>query len=387
MHQVLRMNSSRSRTYRHHFIIVVSLGLLLLLSACGGDGSSGDAAEGHGPGRPGGGGPGGNGRNTGPPVAVAVTAATLGDIATHYSATATLEPETQAVVLARVSGVVEALQVEEGDQVKAGQELLRIENAEYLYRLRQAEADKARLQARFDRTENMVQQNLISVEEFETARSELAAAEAEEGMARTNLSYTRVVAPFSGRVTLRHVDLGQNLNANTELFTLADFDPLLARVHVPAREFRRLQKDQPVELVLDSDGTRLMGRITLVAPVIDSSTGTIKVTVEVDEYPAGVRPGDFVEVRVETQRHENRILVPKIAVVNDKGEDVVFVDVEGTAERRVVTLGFMDDSFAEVVEGISVGESVVVRGQRSLRNGQPLKVLEDTDRAMTKAAS
>lgn len=363
--------------YQNHLMMIMSLILALGLGACGGGDAPGAGAQGQGPGQPGAAGGDGNGRNAGPPVSVAVVPALRGDISTHYSATATLEPETEAVILARVNGVVEALLVEEGDQVQAGQELLRIENAEYLYRLRQAEADRARLQARFDRMENMVQQKLVSVEEFEAARSELAAAEAEEGMARTNLSYTRVVAPFSGRITLRHVDLGQNLSPNTELFTLADFDPLLARIHVPAREFRRLQQDQPVELVLDSDGTRLPGRITLVSPVIDSSTGTIKVTVEVDQYPEGVRPGDFVEVRVETQRHLDCILVPKIAVVNDKGEDVVYVDAGGTAERRVVTLGFVDETYAEVIEGVSEAEPVVVRGQRSLRHGQPIKVLED----------
>jgi Fe2+ transport system protein FeoA len=69
--------------------------------------------------------------------------------------------------------------------------------------------------------------------------------------------------------------------------------------------------------------------------------------------------------------------VPKIAVVNDKGEDVVYVDAGGTAERRVVTLGFVDETYAEVIEGVSEAEPVVVRGQRSLRHGQPIKVLED----------
>lgn len=369
--------------YRSHFIMILMLVAVLAIGGCGAGESGAGAAEGNAQGGPGG----GNGRPQVPPVSVAVETAARGDIATHYSATATLEPEVQATVLARVSGVVEQILVEEGDEVQEGQELLLIGNAEYLYRLRQAEADHARLEARFDRMKNMVEQKLVSVEEFETARSELAAAEAEEGMARTNLSYTRVVAPFAGRITARHIDLGQNLSVNTELFTLADFDPLLARVHVPAREFRRLQQDQPVELVLDSDGTRLMGRITLVSPVIDSSTGTIKITIEVNEYPSGVRPGDFVEVRVETQRHRDRILVPKIAVVNDKGEDVVFVDAGGKAERRVVQLGFVDDDNAEIVEGVAEGDRVVVRGQRSLRHGQPIKVLEENGVATTGTTS
>ena len=94
-------------------------------------------------------------------------------------------------------------------------------------------------------------------------------AEADEGLARLALSYTTVTAPFGGQVTNRLVDVGQNLSVGTPLFVMADFEPLLARVHVPSREFNRLRQDQSVDLVLDSNGLRLDGRITLISPVID----------------------------------------------------------------------------------------------------------------------
>jgi membrane fusion protein (multidrug efflux system) len=224
--------------------------------------------------------------------------------------------------------------------------------------------------------ERMREENLASAEEYDAAKNDLANAEADEGLARLSLSYTNVTAPFTGNVTQRLVDVGQNVSTGTPLFMLADFDPLLARIHIPSKEFRTLQIDQPVTLVLDSTGQRLRGAIKLVSPVIDPNTGTIKVTVEIDEYPPRTRPGDFAQVEIVTERHDDRVLVPRASVVSDKGDDVVFVDQDGQAERRVVDIGFTDEIHAEIEAGVRAGERVVVKGQRSLKHGTPLKILE-----------
>ncbi|MBK7046680.1 MAG: efflux RND transporter periplasmic adaptor subunit [bacterium] len=312
---------------------------------------------------------------------IAVEPAATGDIARHYEATATLEAEKEAAVLARVTGVVEKLLVEEGDEVREGQALLVVANDEYRLRLTQAEARTANLRARFERLEAMLAEQLATEEEFQAARSDLASAEADEGLARLNLSYTTVKAPFSGRVTARRANIGQNLAVGTELFVLADFHPLLGRVHVPSKEFARLRAEQPVDLVLDSDGTRLTGHIKLISPVIDPASGTIKLTIEVDDYPAATRPGDFAQVKVVTEKRTGVLLVPREAVLTDKGESVLFVAAppagggDPVAERRVVELGFTDDTHAQVVSGLAAGEPVVVRGQRSLKHGGAVRIL------------
>ena len=361
--------------------MLVALFCLLALG-CGGCGDSGGdqaAQSGHGQG----GGQHGEGRPGGqrpdqPAIPVAVTSASRGSISSYYRATATLEAEKQAQILARVTGLVETLLAEEGDQVAEGDPLLKVDNDEYRYRLEQAAASTANLKSRFERMEQMRIEELATEEEFQAVRSELASAEADEGLARLALSHTTVTAPFSGRVTGRLVDVGQNLTVGDPVMIMADFDPLLARVHVPSREFNKLQQNQTVNLVLDSSGARLGGRIKLISPVIDPTSGTIKITIEVPEYPEGTRPGDFAQVQIVTEKRDGVTLVPRIAVLTDKGETVVYTLTEGenpTAERRVVEVGFTDDDRAQILTGLALGEQVVVKGQRSLKNGSPLKIL------------
>jgi membrane fusion protein (multidrug efflux system) len=362
----------RRFTALHRSVLPLVVLIILLAVGCGGSEQPPTGGGGHGPGM--GHGPGGPPQM--PEAPVSVEAVSRGDLASYYSANATLEPDKEAEVLARISGVILQLNAEEGDFVRKGDLLLAIEEDEYRHRLTQAEVEAENQRSRFVRAEKLFAQNLVSAEEFDAARSDLRTAEAALELSAYELSLARVTAPFTGRVTVRSVDLGENVSNGIPLFTLVDMRRLLARVQVPAREFRAISTDQPVVLIVDSSGDRLQGIIELVSPVIDATSGTIKVTVAITEFPPTTRPGDFAEVAIETDRHLDTLLVPRIAVVSEKGEQVVFVADEDKAERRLVTVGFQDDHHAEILDGLAEGEMVVIQGQRSLKDGQPLKILE-----------
>jgi len=348
--------------------LLAAAAAVLALAGCGGEESQADAAPGGGPN----GGPGG----ARPDVPVAVERVRQGDASSYYTATATLEAENRAQVQAQVSGVVREILREEGDIVKAGDLLLRLEDEEARYRLQQAAANLRAAEADYERRKKMSEGGLLSEGEFETTENTLSIRRAELGLADVALSYTRVTAPFAGRVVRRHVDLGANVSAGTPLFDVMDDDPLLARVYIPTKRMGFLEVGQEMRIHIDSTNSDLVGVVRLISPIVDASTGTVKVTAEIVDHPADTRPGDFAQVSIVTAKHADAALVPSHAIFEEQGQNVLYVVQDTVAVRRVVEAGFVDGNDTEVVSGVEPGELVVVKGQRELRDGAGVKILD-----------
>jgi membrane fusion protein (multidrug efflux system) len=352
------------RRVAHALLLAAGAGALLV-GGCGKTESSPQGAPGAGP-------PRGDAR----PVPVAVAPVGLGAVASYYTATASIEAAGRAEVLARTTGVVREILVEEGDRVPAGAPLVVLEDDEARLRVQQADANALTARSEHERKATMRDAGLLSAEEFEAVENNLRVRESELDLAELELDYTRVTAPFAGRVVGRLVDLGTHVSPGTALFELMDDDPLLARVHVPARRMGFVKPGQEIDIHLDSAGLDVRGVVTLVSPVVDPATGTVKVTAEIRRRPDGVRPGDFAQVRIVTERREGATVVPSRAIVEDQGQKVVYVVADSTAARRPVEAGLVEGDVTEILSGLEPGERICVKGQRDLRDGAPVEILE-----------
>ncbi|HET8646394.1 MAG TPA: efflux RND transporter periplasmic adaptor subunit, partial [Vicinamibacteria bacterium] len=227
------------------------------------------------------------------------------------------------------------------------------------------------------RAETMAGERLISVQDLDKARHEKDLAQQEVAEARQRLAKTRVAAPFSGRITVRRVQPGQAVKPGDELFTLADFEPLVARVFLPEREVLDLRAGQPVRMALRSRGeTRFDGRIRQISPVVDTASGTVKITVEAVAPPPSVRPGAFVTVELLRETRPQALLVPRAAVVRELHEAYVFVALGGVARKRAVRVGLEEGERLEVLGGLKAGETVIVSGQGALKDEARVTVVK-----------
>ncbi len=309
-------------------------------------------------------------------VPVNVVKVTVGSVSTYLTSTANLVPEDEVTVLAEAEGRVTQLLVEEGDRVSCGQLLVTLlrDEAEIAHnksRLKSANAELA-----FERARRMLGDDLIAREEYDRVTMDHRIAEQELAEAKWELDKTEIRAPFDGRVTRRSVTLGQHIREGDELFVVTNFDPLIARIYLPEKDVIALEEGRHVDITLKADEeVRFQGRIRQISPVVDTATGTVKVTVEAIAPPAAVRPGGFVIIDIVRETHADALVLPREAVIRELATAHVFVANDGVAEKRSVDLGLEEGESLEILSGVAAGEQIVVAGQGGLKDGEKIKIL------------
>jgi len=360
--KIAHRNSPESR-------LLTILLLSLALAACGQGGPDGGRGATNG------------GDEEAPPIPVETRTVDTGPIYAAYSGTAALETDAESQVVAKVTGEVVEILVEEGDTVRAGQVLARLDGEKAQLELARAEANLRRLRQEMERNQRLRADNLISVEAYERSLFDYEAQLAAKDLAELDLSYTEIVAPIDGVIAERFIRLGNTLTINQATFKISALDPLLAYLHVPERHFNRLMRNQTAYISADAlGGETFEGRIARISPVVDPATGTFKVTVEVHDTSLRLKPGMFTRVSIVYDSRTDAVLVPRSALLEDEDEDALFtVDAEGVAHRVVVETGFRSEGDVEIVSGLTGGEDLVVVGQAGLRDGAKVLVITRDD--------
>ncbi|MGH9749600.1 MAG: efflux RND transporter periplasmic adaptor subunit [Candidatus Polarisedimenticolia bacterium] len=309
-------------------------------------------------------------------IPVSVSPAGSGAVSAYITSTANLVAEDEVKLLAEAEGRVGELHVEEGHRVTRGQVLASLARQEQEILVRKAEVRSDSTRQILERAQKMAGDRLISPEAFDKAKTDHDVAEQELAEARWRLDRTLIRAPFTGRVTERSIRIGQHVRPGDILFTVSDFDPLIARIYLPEKDVLGLREGREARITLKADErTRFRGRIRQISPVVDPATGTVKLTVEAVTPPPEVRPGAFVTIDIVRETHERAVLLPREAVIRDQLDTYVFVARDGVAEKRRVALGFEEAGRVEAISGIKPGEQVVVAGQGSLKDGAAVKVV------------
>ena len=310
------------------------------------------------------------------PVPVSVSEIGVGAVSSYITSTANLVPEDEVQILAEAEGRLKKLHVEEGDQVRRGEILASLvrDDEEIAIKKAQLRATNARLA--HERATRVVGEELMSREDFDRITMEHEVAQQELAEAEWKLEKTMIRAPFGGRITQRDVKLGQHVKLDEILFTIADFDPLIARIYLAEKDVYGLVEGRHVRITLKVHrDTRFEGRIRQISPVVDTATGTVKVTVEAIAPPPAVRPGAFVTVDIVRETRADAVLLPREAVIRELQEAYVFIANGEVAEKRAVALGLEEGGAIQAISGVDPGEQVIVAGQGGLKDGSPIKII------------
>ncbi len=304
-------------------------------------------------------------------------------IAASYGNTATLEPRAESQVVAKTSGVALEVLVEEGQTVRAGQVLVRLDPDRARLQAAQSSAQMRKLEANFKRAQQLEAQQMVSANDLDQLRYDLENARAVNRLANLELSYANVVAPISGVIASRDIKPGNFVQINSPIFRIVDTARLEATLNVPEREITKLRAGQTVELTVDAlPGRRFTGTVDRVAPVVDTGSGTFRVVAGF-EGDGELQAGMFSRLAIRYDQREDALVVPRRALLEDGGEPAVYAVREGKASRVPLELGYSDGGWVEVRKGLAEGEAVVVAGKAALREGTAVQVLGEQAVAKT----
>ena len=363
---------------------ILSLSLLTLF-ACGGSDDAGQRREGGG-GPPGMGGMMGGGAPSAA-VPVQVEPVPRRSISQYLETNGTLEAENEVDIVARTTGPVIEINTEEGRLIRAGQVIARIDDREASNQVAISAVARDEAKLAFDRAKSSWSEGLVSQEAYDTALSKLNSATAQLESAEIQLAYTRITAPFDALVVTRDIKLAQYVTPGTTLFRISDFIPLLCRVEIPEKDFPRIRIGQRGHIRVEAyPGEQFLAEVARLRPTVDAATGTFTATLEVDGKDK-LRPGMFASVYLQTDTHDDAVVIPRDALVLDSLGDTVYVKAGDAAERREVQLGLRSEDSVEVLDGVDEGDLLIVVGQDGLADGTPVSVIGEAPAEMAAEAS
>lgn len=292
-----------------------------------------------------------------------------------YSTEATVEAVRQSTVSAQVAGRITAVNFDVGDQVRAGQVIVRIDPSELTQavagsraQVAQAEAQLANAKANHDRQVQLFQQKFISqaaldraTAEYRAAQASAQAARAGAGQTATVRSYTTLTAPFSGVVMARHVEVGEMASPGKPLMT--GFDPSDLRVvaNIPQYKLSEVQKATKVSVEIPSLNKWIEARGITVLPSADTATHTVKVRIDLPENLSGVIPGIYARAYFSTGE-TRKLVIPASAIIKRSEVTGVYViDANNRATLRQIRLGERTArGEVEVLAGLNPGEAIAL---------------------------
>jgi membrane fusion protein, multidrug efflux system len=319
------------------------------------------------------------------PQTVSAAKATSSDWQPTIDAVGSLRAMRGADLSLEVPGVVEEILFQSGDEVQAGQVLLRLRSEDEVAKLQSLEATADLAQITYDRDVKQFKAQAISQAIVDNDAANLRNARAQVAQQKAIVDKKILRAPFTGKLGLRQVDLGQFLSAGTVIATLQSLDPIFLDFLLPQQAVAQLAVGAKVTAKVDAFPDRAFkGTITAINPKVETASRNVQVRATLPNADQKLLPGMFATVQLETGAPERLITLPQTAVsYNPYGSLVYLVDDKGkaadgksqhTARQVFVTTGATRGDQVAILKGVAEGDTVVTSGQVKLRNGVPVLI-------------
>ncbi|MDP7591512.1 MAG: efflux RND transporter periplasmic adaptor subunit [Litorilituus sp.] len=311
-------------------------------------------------------------------IPVTVAAIERNSISANFHTTAILESRNEADIISRVTGIVETLDVEEGDYVEKGKVLAKIDPRRYQLALDKATAELEGINQELQRLSLMAKKQLVSAQASDKLKYQHQAAVAAQKLAELDLQDSQIIAPMSGYISQRYVKTGHFTQGYQKLFHIVDPSKLQAVVYLPEHQLSHVELNQQALLSFSAQKNNLyQANIRSIAPVIDQRSGTFKVILSIDNSSKQLKPGMFAQIALTFATHDNALTIASDAIITLDNVSKIYLVRDNKAVEVIIEKGFVEEQLTEINGEIVEGDLVVINGQHNLKANALVEVLND----------
>lgn len=298
----------------------------------------------------------------------------LKDFALEVEALGTVRANESVDITSKIADRVIGIHFDEGKQVRKGDVLVELDNAEALADLAAAEAAERDSRSQFKRSRELFQTRALSEAQLDQLEATMLANQARVAAARSRVNDRRITAPFNGRVGLRNVSLGGLVNPGAVITTLDDLSTVKLDFAVPELFLSSLKPGLTVQAQSTAyPNATFKGRVDSVDTRIDPTTRAVVVRAMIDNQDGRLRPGMFMTLRL-VRSEGKALMLPETAIVPEDSRHFVFVVAAARAEKREVTVGRRRPGEVEILKGVTEHDEVIVDGTMNVHDGTPVAV-------------
>ena len=288
-----------------------------------------------------------------------------------------IEPWTTLNLLSKLNGTVEEVLVREGQRVKRGDVIARIDDDDYRIAVERTEAAYNLAKAEFERDRAIYAKGVIPTATLDTNRTRMETTKADFEDAKLQLSRCLVTSPMDGVMQKVDAKVGLQLAVGDPIAEIIDIERVKAVVGIPESDVTAVRGLNAIDFTIQAlAGRRLTGKVHYLASSPETVARIFRLELEVDNKAGDIFPGMFLRADIVKKTLPAAIVVPYYSVISRNNEQYVYVEEDGVAKKRAIRLGVMEKWLVEVVEGLKSGDHLIVEGHRDVEDGQPVKVVK-----------
>lgn len=288
--------------------------------------------------------------------------------------TGSIEANESVELHSEVSGIVTGIYFQEGSYVQKGKLLVKINDADIQAQLQQARTKETLSATSESRAKQLLAKGAISQEEYDVALADLSTLKSQTTLIRTQLAKTSIVAPFSGKIGLRSISVGEYLTPATGIAKLLNTNPVKVGFSIPEKYMSQIKVGSPIQFSTDGNKKEYVGKVYAIEPGINTATRTLEVRALADNPNNELLPGSFAKIKLSLSTIKDAILVPNEAVIPVMQGKIVYVSKNGKATQVPVEAGTRTAANILITSGISKGDTVLTTGAMTLKEGTSVKV-------------